>query len=506
VKSMGLTSKFFLPVGIVLAVVITALIWGIGSYQTRQAEGAFEEHLSSLAVASRSMYHAAAEDYCKSVGMEFHRLGGTSKNLSEFENSAFQAFRENPKLETRVHHFEDKNGVPRMYVLAPARLKDECNTCHAAYGLDMYKDRKIGELVAAFGVSVSKAELHQKERNVRLSGIGIGIGILVLVSGIIALFMRRVVLRPLEELSGSILQVAGGDLTVRAEIRSDDEIGRLAETFNAMTTELNQAIQTVEQASEQVASGSLELASSAEQMVHTVEETAKVGEVLQEAGRSVLGALKNLMRNVEHLSEHTLRTGEETVVVVRATEQGSRAGQSATRGMTEIQDATCRIDPALRVHQEIARQTNLLSLNAAIEAAKAGSQGKGFAVVAEEIRKLAERSGHAAKEIEEIILRTQEAVSSGVQSVGTTLAHLEDVKERISVVSQRIQDMEALSRDQAQTGTDVRRLMDQTTGRLDQNAAATHQLDAAVHEITRTAEDLSRVAERLKVLVNRFKL
>jgi methyl-accepting chemotaxis protein len=452
------------------------------------------------------MFHAAAEDYCKRTGMEFHRVEAGAKDLSEFEQASLQAFREDPKLDSRVQNSQGKDGIPRMYVLAPARLQEECNTCHGAYGLDLFKDRKIGDLVAAFGVSISKAELHRNERNTRLTGLGIGIGVLVLVSGVITFYVRRVILRPLGALAGSIIRLSGGDLTVRAEVQSHDELGMLADSFNTMAGELHEALRTVEQASELVASGSLELATSAEQMTLTVDETAQVGEALQGAGRSVLEALQRLMVNVEHLSEHTQRTSEEASIVVRDTVQGSLAGQSAHNGMEEIKEATGHIDQAVRVIQEIARQTNLLSLNAAIEAAKAGTQGKGFAVVAEEVRKLADRSGQAAREIEEIILRTRAAVASGVASVGTTLAHLEDVKERISDVSKRIQDMENLSRAQAQTGTEVRRLMSQTSERLDQNAAATHELDATVHEVNRTADELARVAEKLKGLVDRFQL
>jgi len=507
-KRMGLAWKFLAPVGVTLAVLIAVLIWILGAYQTRKAEHAFEDHLTSLAIASRSMLHSSAEEYCKSLGMEFHRIGSGSGSgaQAEFERSAYKAFGENPKLESRVEHFVDEKGDPRLYVLAPARLKEECNTCHGGYGLELFKDRKIGDLVAAFGVSVSKAELEKEQRIAQWAGIGVGVGILVVISLIVTFYVRRIILQPLAALSGTIIQMAGGDLTVRAEVQSEDEIGRLGESFNAMAGELNQAILTVERASEQVASGSMQLAASAEQMARTVEEGAKVGEALQGAGREVLVSLQHLMGNVGNLTEHTTRTSEAAAVAVRDTEQGSQAGQSATRGMTEIQQATARIDQAVRVIQEIARQTNLLSLNAAIEAAKAGAQGKGFAVVAEEVRKLAERSGKAAREIEEIILRTQEAVAAGVGSVGTTLEHLEDVRQRISEVSQRIQDMEILSREQAKTGTEVRRLMDQTSARLDQNATATHELEATVHEVTRTAEDLTRVSEGLKELVNRFKL
>ena len=148
-RSLGLTSKFFLPVGIVLTIVIAALVWGTAAYQTHQAEHAFEDRLSTLAVASRSMIHSAAEDYCRSVGMEFHRLEQNSSSLSGFERSAFKAFGEDPKLESRLLDFQDKDGVPRMHVLAPARLKEDCTTCHGAYGLDLFKDRKVGDLVPA---------------------------------------------------------------------------------------------------------------------------------------------------------------------------------------------------------------------------------------------------------------------------------------------------------------------------------------------------------------------
>jgi methyl-accepting chemotaxis protein len=94
----------------------------------------------------------------------------------------------------------------------------------------------------------------------------------------------------------------------------------------------------------------------------------------------------------------------------------------------------------------------------------------------------------------------------GADSVGTNLEHLEDVRRRIAQVSGRVQDIETLSQAQVETGTEVRRLGDQTSRSLDQNAAATQELEATVHEVTRTAEGLTRVAEGLEELVNRFRL
>jgi methyl-accepting chemotaxis protein len=174
--------------------------------------------------------------------------------------------------------------------------------------------------------------------------------------------------------------------------------------------------------------------------------------------------------------------------------------------MADIKQVTGQIVNAVSVIQEIARQTNLLSLNAAIEAAKAGAQGKGFAVVAEEVRKLAERSGGAAREIEGLILRTQEAVAGGVQGVDSTLASLSAIRERIDGVAESIREIHGLSRDQERTGQEVAAMMGQTTGRLAQNASATHELASTVQEIAKTSDELARVAEGLRAVVGSFKL
>jgi methyl-accepting chemotaxis protein len=507
---MSLTAKFLVRVGAALAVVMILLIWAVSAVQTRNAEQAFNDHLTSLAVTSRFMIHSSAADYCKSRNMVFHRaLAGQAAGsgpAAAFEQESLRAFEQDPALTSRSIQYQDADGTPQMYVLAPAKLQDECASCHAANGMELFKDRKNGDLVGAFGVSIATSELQRSVAHMRLLAALIGLAVMVAIGLIVTLSVRRSILDPLAALSGSITRMAQGDLTVQAPVGSRDEIGRLAEAFNRMVGQLNRAMQNVELASAQVASGSVQLAASAEQMAHTVDETAQVGEGLQDAGRRVQENLKGLDANVASMADHTQRTGAESDLAVADTARGAEAGRGTAKEMSEIQEATGRIVKAVQVIQDIARQTNLLSLNAAIEAAKAGAQGKGFAVVAEEVRKLAERSAQAAKEIEQIILRTQEAVAGGVASVAVTQDQLEAIRSRISEVSGRIGEIGGLSREQARTSTDVGRMMDQTAARLDQNAAATQQLSATVQEITRTADDLSKVAEGLKDIVKGFTL
>jgi methyl-accepting chemotaxis protein len=506
----GLAVKFFLPVSLSLAVLLGLVIWGISAYQTSQAEKAFEEQLTSLAVASRSMFHADAEDYCRSRGMTFHRvLDGrlsTDPAAAAFERSSMSHFASTPTLEQEVSHLNDSNGDSRIYVLSPGRLKESCIQCHVAFGIDAFKDRKPGELVASFGVSMPTVELYRRERNIRILSAVVGLGLLIVISGIVTYRVKVSILTPLDHLSQSIVRVAAGDMTVTAPVESQDEIGQLAGTFNGMVSDLNQALSHMGQASAQVASGSTELAASAEQMNQTVRETAQVGKDLRQAGQDVIEALKQLDANVDAMANHTRQTGLKADEAVQDTDRGAETGRGTAHGMEAIQEATSRIVEAVKVIQGLARQTNLLSLNAAIEAAKAGTQGKGFAVVAEEVRILAERSGQSAKEIAETIHAMQDAVTEGATSVDVTLHHLEAIRDRISQVSGSIHEIGGLSQGQAKTSQDVGRMMNQTAARLDQNATATHQLAATVHEIAKTSDDLSRVAENLKETVQRFKL
>jgi methyl-accepting chemotaxis protein len=167
---------------------------------------------------------------------------------------------------------------------------------------------------------------------------------------------------------------------------------------------------------------------------------------------------------------------------------------------------TAQIVSSIQVIQDIARQTNLLSLNAAIEAAKAGTLGKGFAVVAEEVRKLAERSRSSAQDIQQLILKTQEAVAGGVAGVTTTLENLDAIRARITSIASSVQEIGLLSRDQASTSVTVSQRMNQTSLRLSQNAAATQELSATVQQIARTSDDLAQVAEGLRKVVEGFRL
>ncbi len=309
--------------------------------------------------------------------------------------------------------------------------------------------------------------------------------------------------RPLHQL---VTGLKRSDLAHRIEVSTQDEIAEAAEAFNAYNGNLRSTILDVSGLADRVASGSTQLAASAGEMARAVEEIARVSEELKGAGDQVSSSMQQLGTNVSAMADRSRQMGTQSTDAVRDTTRGAEAGQAAAKGMEEIQQATSQIVKAIQVIQDIARQTNLLSLNAAIEAAKAGHLGKGFAVVAEEIRKLAERSRSSAHEIEQLTLHTQEAVAGGVQGVGSSLENLEAIRSRIQAIAGSIQEIGQLSHEQADTSASVNQRMDQTSARLSQNAAATQELAATVQEISRTSEDLAHVAEGLRNVVKGFKL
>lgn len=332
------------------------------------------------------------------------------------------------------------------------------------------------------------------------------LGATLLLAGAVLVLSLRFAKRITRPLGRLVEGLQTSDLSRELAIETEDEVGAAARAFNAYNAGLRGTVLEVRQLAERVASGSTELSASSEQMAVSVEEIARVGEAMRASGEQVVEAMKGLIGNLGEVSAQTQQVGERSSLAVAETEKGSRSGEAATEGIGNIQKVTGDIFQAVQVIQEIANQTNLLSLNAAIEAAKAGEQGKGFSVVAEEVRKLAERCAEAARDIEQLIEQAQGTVSQGTDRVAETLRNLESIRGQIGAIAANIQEVDKLGQHEAQTGASVEALMDRTVGQLGQNAAATHQLATKVREVTATSEELSNVADGLGKVVRGFRL
>ena len=296
------------------------------------------------------------------------------------------------------------------------------------------------------------------------------------------------------------------DLTLRLDVESQDEIGQSARAFNVYNEQLHTIFKDLSVQSTRGANGSTELSAAAEQLSATTEEIAREATQQQSRTEQMASAMVELTASIESVSRHAdhAKTAAETTVAAAA--DGESVGSSTKEAMTAVRSSTDQMVKATRVIQEIARQTNLLSLNAAIEAAKAGNLGKGFAVVAEEVRKLAERSSTSAREIEGLITSSLEAVDRGERNVEAVVRKLEEIEKQVASTATVVAQIAGASSEQARTAEEVSRLVDAVAGSVVHSASASTQLAATSQQVAQTSQELAQIAEGLRAQVVKFKL
>ncbi|WP_415033220.1 methyl-accepting chemotaxis protein [Azonexus sp.] len=392
-------------------------------------------------------------------------------------------------------------------------LGKDCILCHQT---------PEGTVLGLVSMKVSLDSVEAEVSAFRLKIAGAALGALGLLLVIIYFLTRHFVTAPLEHLRSGLRDIArgDGDLTRRLPVNGQDEVGQASEVFNDMMANFQQLISQVRDAAGQVSTRIANLTESADQVADSSRQQ-------NEKSNAAAASVEQLVASISAIAQSAERVQQQSQESLDRANEGNRNLQTLLSEMSVVERAvkemaesvenfvhnTDAISAMTREVKDIADQTNLLALNAAIEAARAGEQGRGFAVVADEVRKLAEKSARSASEIDTITaalnaqsVSVRRSIEAGVhhlnssQTAVTAVANiLESTSGSVAEVDHGLDEIAAATEQQHHFSGDVESNIEAIAGMARDN-------DSAVGRTTHTVHELKRLADSLANLVGRFRV
>ncbi len=334
---------------------------------------------------------------------------------------------------------------------------------------------------------------HYRDINIGQTRNKIGIILLLILILVIAGLntIAKMVVAPLKDIFDAVDQLAENNLTSKIEVKSMDEIGKLAKNINHASGNLDSTLSSVKASMRflletigEINRGNQELAQRTSQQAAAIEEIAS--------------SMEETASLIDQNSESSTNASETSKASLSFAEKGNELVNASVLSINEIKDSSKKIGDITSVINEIAFQTNLLALNAAVEAARAGEQGRGFAVVAAEVRNLAQRSGTAAKEISKLITESIQKIDKGTAQANESGEAIKEIVASVRNVSNLMLEITASTYEQKSGITQINSAINEMNSMTQQNAALVEETAAASENMSDRAKELAELTEVFK--------